>query len=777
MIPRTTTTAFQRGYATLLVLLVAFNLLLLVGLWVGINIYLQNERRAAIHAASTDMENLVRGYEQYTLRTLRHYDEITRFLKFEYESSAGLIGLRYLVEQGLLSSDAFILASIANEKGEVITTTYQGPIDRVSIRDREHFKVHVAADSHLMFISKPVVGRVSRQETLQLSRRLNHADGTFAGVVVVSGKPSFFTDFYNKADFGKDGMVSLLGTDGSYRAIRIGESTKSKVTVNFPDTLALFSAAHKSETPAVVSAIDAIPRLSAYRQLQDYPLMVSVGISIPEVLKDVNLAAATYYRWAIAASCFILGFLALTTLLAVKLKTRQAQLAYLAGHDPLTQLPNRLLFLQTLQHEISGFQKNNCGTGVLFIDLDNFKIVNDSLGHEMGDMLLRAVADRLQASVRITDSVFRLGGDEFIVILKNFINDELAVVASKRILAGLEQPFFIEGRRLSIGASVGVSRHPMDGNSPSKLLQHADIAMYQAKVQEKGTYRFFSARLSSEVADRLALEQSIQEGIARQEFFLVYQPKIDLTSERIIGFEALLRWQHPSKGIVLPGEFIPAAEATGLILPLGRLALGMACEQMQEWQKAGLGWIPVAVNVSAQQFKRGQLVDEIVTALEKHGVPPVALEVELTESLVMDDPGAAASMLLALKAIGIKVSIDDFGTGHSSLASLMRFSVDCLKIDRSFIQNSQEQTHSADIVRTVIALAKSFNLQVIAEGVETSAQRDMLKALSCDMAQGYFYSMPVVAQEVPGLLSRFLSADLFKAHPHTQIALVALRAS
>jgi diguanylate cyclase (GGDEF)-like protein len=770
MLPRTSTTAAQRGYTSLLVLLVAFNLFLLVGLWVKINIDIQNERRAAIHAATSDMENLVRGYEQYTLRTLRHYDEVTRFLKFQYETRGGIVDFKDFVERGLLPSDALILVSIANEKGELIASTSAAPFGKVSIRDREHFQVHVAADSHQMFISKPVVGRLSKKETLQLTRRLNHPDGTFAGVVVVSGQPSSFTDFYNKADFGKDGMVSLLGTDGAYRAIRIGDSTKSNITVNFPNTLALYAAARKSGTPAVITAIDAIPRISASRQLHDYPILVSVGISMPEVLREVNLAAATYYRWAIATSCFIAGFLVLTALLAFKLINRQA---YLAGHDPLTQLPNRMLFLRSLQHEISRFQENNGGTGVLFIDLDNFKNVNDSLGHEMGDALLCAVAERLRASVRKTDTVFRLGGDEFTVILKNIIDDELAVVASKRILAGLEQPFFIDGRRLSIGASVGISRHPLDGNSTSELLKHADIAMYQAKTQERGAYRFFSARLSSEVADRLALEQSIREGIARQEFFLVYQPKIDLKSERIVGFEALLRWQHPSKGIVLPGEFIPAAEATGLILPLGRLALEMACEQMQGWQKAGLGWIPVAVNVSAQQFKRGQLVDEIVATLKEHGVPPCTLEVELTESLVMEDPTEAEVMLLALKAIGIKVSIDDFGTGHSSLASLTRFSVDYLKIDRSFIQNSPEQTHSADIVRAVIALAKSFNLQVIAEGVETSAQLDMLKALSCDMAQGYFYSMPVMAKEVPGLLSRFSSDDLFKPHPRTQTALVA----
>ncbi|PUA17539.1 EAL domain-containing protein [Glaciimonas sp. PCH181] len=757
MIPKTKTTVFHRGHDSLLVLLLAFNLLLLVGLWVGIHIYTENERVAALHSASSDMDTLARGYEQYTLRTLHHDDEVVKYLKFQYESNNGMIDLPDFIERGLLSSDLLILASIANEKGDLVATTKTGPFQTVNLRDREHFKVHIANDSQKMFISKPVMGRVSNKETLQMSRRLNYANGSFRGVVVLSADPASFTDFYNKADFGAQGMVSLLGADGTYRAIRVGETAKRNVTVNFANTLALYTAAHKTDSPVVINAIDDIPRISAFRQLDEYPLSVSVGISVDDVLRDVNLAAVTHYRWAVGASCLIIGFMIVTGLLAFKLKNHQAQMEYLAGHDPLTQLPNRLLFLRHLQNEINYAQNKKSGTGVLFIDLDNFKNINDSLGHETGDKLLCAVAERLQSAVRNSDSVFRLGGDEFTVILNNFTDDKVAVLASNRIITAMEKPFSINGKSLSIGASVGISRHPLDGTTTTELLQHADIAMYQAKTEEKGAYRFFSARLGTEMAERLALEQSIREGISRQEFFLTYQPKIDLMSERVVGFEALMRWQHPLKGIVLPSEFIPAAEATGLILPLGRRALEMACEQMQRWQTAGLGWIPVAVNVSARQFNSSHLIQDVVAALENHGVPPSILEVELTESLVMNDPIAAEAILMKLRAIGIKVSIDDFGAGHSSLASLMHYSVDCLKIDRAFIQSG-----ATEIIRTVISLAKSFHLQVIAEGVETAAQRDMLRALSCEIVQGYFYSMPVRAEEVPALLTRFLSEDIFK---------------
>lgn len=747
---------FRRGHESLLALLIAFNFLLLVGLWVGINIYTKNESTAAIHAANSDMENLVRGYEQYILRTLHHDDEVVKFLKFQYESREGAIDLPDFVERGLLSSDVLTLASIINENGDLIATTRPEPFERVNLRDREHFYTHVSADSQKMFISKPVVGRVSATETLQMSRRLNHADGTFAGVVVLSAEPSTFTDFYNKADFGTQGLVSLLGTDGIYRAIRIGNTAKRNFTVDFTSTVKLYSEAHKSEMPVVIKAIDNTPRVSAYRQLEEYPFIVSVGISMEDVLRDVNLAAVTHYRWAAAATCLIAIFLLVTSLLAFRLKNHQAQMEYLAGHDTLTQLPNRLLFLRSLQNAINHFQEGNGGTAVLFIDLDNFKNINDSLGHETGDQLLCAVAERLKSSVRSTDSVFRLGGDEFTVILNNFTDDRLAVLACNRILAALERPFPMNERSLSIGASVGISRYPLDGNTTSELLQRADIAMYQAKTEQKGAYRFFSARLGNELADRLALEQSIREGISNGEFFLTYQAKVDLRTERIVGFEALMRWRHPFKGIILPGEFIPVAEATGLILPLGRRALEMACAQMQFWHQAGLGWIPVAVNVSARQFNSDSLLEEIVAVLKKYDVPPSILEVELTESLVMDDPVAAEVILLELRAIGVKISIDDFGAGHSSLASLMNFSVDCLKIDRAFIQSS-----SIEIIRTVIALAKSFKLQVIAEGVETSIQRDMLKELSCELAQGYFYSRPLPPEEIPALLEKFSGMTAF----------------
>ena len=758
MIPKNKTTVFHRGHDSLLMLLIAFNLLLLVGLWVGIHIYTEHERVNAIHNASNDMDTLARGYEQYTLRTLHHDDEVIKYLKYQYESHNNTIDLPNFVERGLLSSDLLILASIANEKGELVATTRVGPFQKINLRDREHFNVHVANDSQKMFISKPVIGRVSSTESLQMTRRLNYADGSFGGVVVLSADPSSFTDFYNQADFGTQGMISLLGSDGTYRAIRVGNTPKRNIAVDFAKTVALYTSAHSADIPVVVSAIDEIPRISAYRQLDEYPLMVSVGISMDDVLRDVNLAATTHYRWVVVASCMIIGFLVVTALLAFKLKNHQEKMEYLAGHDSLTQLPNRLLFLRRLQSEINSTQGENNGTAVLFIDLDNFKNINDSLGHETGDKLLCAVAERLQSAVRNSDSVFRLGGDEFTVILHNFTDDKVAILASNRIIAALEKPFSINGKALSIGASVGISRHPLDGNTTSELLQHADIAMYQAKTEEKGAYRFFSARVGNEMAERLALEQSIREGISRHEFFLTYQPKIDLISERIVGFEALMRWQHPLKGIVLPTEFIPAAEATGLILPLGQRALEMACEQMQRWQMAGLGWIPVAVNVSPRQFNSSHLVDDIVAALENHGVPASILEVELTESLVMDDPVAAELILLKLRAIGIKVSIDDFGAGHSSLASLMHYSVDCLKIDRAFIQSG-----ATEIIRTVISLAKSFHLQVVAEGVETAAQRDMLRALSCEIVQGYFYSRPIRAEEVPELLVRFLSENSFQS--------------
>lgn len=471
-----------RGGSTVLVLLSLFTLLVLVGLWTTTFWYIQKSQQNAIGSAVTDMDNLVRTYEESTLRAIRHFDQVAKFIKFEAENHPALVDLKSVVDKGLIGFDAVILVSVVNENGDFVTTTIPGADKTVSIKDREHFKVHIAQDTGHLYVSEPVIGRISKTESLNLTRRINHPDGTFAGVVVVSVKPAYFTHFYNAADFGKNGLVGLLGSDGRFRAVRVGESNRNNTFVNFADTLAQVAASRKSLGAAVsIEGVDKEPRFIAYRQLADYPLTVLVGVSKAEVLAPIRREAYKFYWGSVVASLIVLLFYSVTALALARLRAREASMERLASADSLTQLPNRLYFQRRLEHEIAEAQRTNRSFGVLFVDLDRFKEVNDSFGHGVGDGMLRAVAKRLKAAVRDTDVVCRLGGDEFTVILSELADEQASNATAGRILDSLEAPFKIDDVQVSIGASIGLSVYPQDGTNLSALVRHADRAMYVEK--------------------------------------------------------------------------------------------------------------------------------------------------------------------------------------------------------------------------------------------------------------------------------------------------------
>lgn len=423
-----------------------------------------------------------------------------------------------------------------------------------------------------------------------------------------------------------------------------------------------------------------------------------------------------------------------------------------ATHDPLTGLPNRLLFSDRLTQSLAQARRKKQTLAAMFLDLDRFKTVNDTLGHNVGDILLKQVSERLMLLLREVDTIARMGGDEFTIILSDIGSVEEAAIIADRILAAFSDPFDLNGNEVYISTSIGIGIYPEDGTDVETLVKNADTAMYRAKELGKNTYQFYSDSLDADAAARIAMDSGLRRGLERDEFVTFYQARVDLQTGIIVGSEALVRWKHPELGLVLPAQFLSLAEETGLIVPMSEKVLRTACIQNKTWQDAGLPKIDITVNVSARHFRQGDLVLSVTSILEETGLAPEYLSLELTESTLMHNPEAAAATLCRLKDAGIKILIDDFGTGHSSLSYLKKFPVNAVKLDQSFVKDITTNSDDAAISKAVVAMAHSLKLNVIAEGVETLGQLEFLRNLKCDEMQGYFISRPVPADEFTQLL-------------------------
>ncbi|MGA2429333.1 MAG: EAL domain-containing protein [Candidatus Acidiferrum sp.] len=432
-------------------------------------------------------------------------------------------------------------------------------------------------------------------------------------------------------------------------------------------------------------------------------------------------------------------------------RAKSLEMSHLAQHDALTDLPNRVLFNDRLTQAIALAERHGKQLAVMFVDLDRFKKINDSLGHDVGDKLLKSVAERLKACVRRSDTISRLGGDEFVLLLSQVEHAEDAAISARKTLRALTAPHMIDGKSLDINVSVGVSTYPNDGLDAESLLNRADNAMYEAKQRGRNNYQFFRHEMHALLAERQSLEADLRCALGRNEFVLHYQPILDLQTGQITGMEALIRWIHPQRGLIYPGQFVPIAEECGLILTIGRWVLVEACKQARAWLDAGLGVVRVSVNVSAAEFGAKDFLSGVRAVLIATGVEPQNLELELTESVLMDDAEAAVVTLVKLKAMGVQVAIDDFGTGYSSFAYLRRFPSDALKLDQSFVQDIMADPRDASIVHAMISMGASLNQRIIAEGVETSAQLEFLRRHGCGEGQGFYFSRPVVAERVANL--------------------------
>ncbi len=428
------------------------------------------------------------------------------------------------------------------------------------------------------------------------------------------------------------------------------------------------------------------------------------------------------------------------------------RMAHLAQHDFLTGLPNRVLLTERCTQAIGQANRHKKQVGLLFLDLDFFKRINDSLGHAIGDLLLQSVAERLVAGVRTTDTVCRQGGDEFVILLAEIEQPQDATFVAEKLLAAFGLPHQIEGHELHVSLSIGISIYPDDGNNVDSVMQNADTAMFHAKANGRNKYQFFRADMNTSAVRRMAIEGSLRRALGQNEFLLHFQPQIDLASGAMIGAEALIRWQDPELGLVSPGQFVPVAEESGLIVPIGRWVLREACRQVQAWLDAGLPAVTVAVNISAIEFRHKDFIEGVALILKDTGLNPRYLELELTESILMQDAEASAIVLQALKTMGVRLAIDDFGTGYSSLSYLKRFPIDTLKIDQSFVRDIVTDPDDGTIVRAIIGMGRNLNQRVIAEGVETPEQLAFLRARQCEEGQGFLFHHPLSAGDFGQLL-------------------------
>lgn len=736
------------SYRSIVAILI-FGFLILVLLWTAVLWRISIEHKAILRDTAASASTVATALEQQTLRAIRQVDQITRFVKYEYERRRGDFDLKQTLVEGIVAERFMVLVSVTDASGNVVAATMPGSAG-VSIADREHFRVHLDDESDGLYISHPVFGRVSRKWVLQFSRRLNHPDGTFAGVVVVSQEPSYFTsDFYTNAVLGQYGQIAVIADDGALLA----RSTGASVAITGTGELPPFAAEQRS-SGLQRDPIDGVERVVAYRHLRDYPLAVQVGLSLDEELSEYRHVERVYLTMATFISVALVVFFALIAYLMQRLIGRDQQLTRLISYDALTGLPNRYALMESLRQALSA--PDQLGkVALLHIDLDNFKSVNDTLGHSQGDEIIRQVSERFIPRMPAGAMLARFAGDEFMVLLQGDGAPDQAEPLGETLLAALKSPMVADGTSFALHASIGVTFWSQPEETEADLIKKADLAMYAAKEAGKSVVRVYSQQMTHQAHQLVVWERQMEQALANSEFFLAYQPIISLGSDCVCGMEALIRWRHPERGILSAGEFIPLAETTGQIVAIGEFALTQACRQLVAWRGTPMGSLRLAVNVSSVQFWRGDIGELVERLVKEYAIEPHRLELEITESVMVKNPALVEMKIEQFKRAGLRIALDDFGTGYSSLSYLTRFPVDTLKVDRSFVESIPDSSRSCLMISNIVNIARSLGIDLIVEGVENERQLDWLRHFVPLSAQGYLFSRPVEIEQLDLLIARF----------------------
>jgi diguanylate cyclase (GGDEF)-like protein len=864
-----------------------FGVAIIAMIWVGVLVKYSEDVQGDRREAERANHNFAMVFEENVLRTIGEIDKALLYLRRSIETRRGSADFNTIVGTTDVLSEIIVQVAIVDANG-IMRASNVGPqpAPATDLSDREHFKVHVGQAADELFMSQPVVGRVSGKWSVQFSRRFSNPDGTFAGVVVASLNPEHLTKFYDKIDFGSSAAIALIGVDGVVRSSG-GSASGFALGQNLSQTK-LFA---RMQAGANSTFEDADPssgdvHLLTIRKVRDHPLWVSISTNENEIHRSswatmqVNVAAGAVLTLILLAAMEQIlrteagakqkaeqlqrtlesmsqGIMLVTKDLQIPIingrcgelldlpaefvkqpprydqlveyQTRngnmanaapangqhpltnsaepiaagqltvsecamrngtvlevrsghlsdggfvqtftditkrweaEAHVARLASEDPLTGLPNRRVFRSALDRINQERNHRPGGNGrqfaVLFLDLDRFKVINDTLGHRVGDLLLRDVAKRLKSSLRPNDELARLGGDEFAIMTPSIeTRDELEILAS-RLVEAVVQPYEIDGYQIRTSISIGIAIGPDDGQTADDLLIAADLALYAVKAGGRGTHKFYNVSMSKEFNDRRQTEMDLREAIEKNDLQLHYQPIVNLRTKAITGFEALVRWCHPVKGVVPPASFIPVAEDSGLILPLGEWVLAEACRSATQWPDT----VKIAVNLSPVQFSDPNLLSTIERILLETGLAPNRLELEITERIFMDSGEITLTTLRRLKQLGIRISMDDFGTGYSSLSYLRSFPFDKIKVDRVFVSDLGEGTEHIVIVQAVVSIANALGMTATAEGVETDEQRQILSGLGCDEAQGFFFSRPVPIEEVPEVLGKWAAMKTLAA--------------
>lgn len=745
-------------------------LVIIVMLWSGVLLKFSQDVSSDLKDATRTSESFAMVFEENVLRSIDELDNMLFYLRGNIEARKATTDYNTILHATTMPSDILVQVSIIDAQGIMrASTAGPQPAPPMDLSDREHFKAQLNSREDRLFISKPLIGRVSKKWSVQLSRRFLNADGSFGGVVVASLDPEHFTTFYDKVDLASSGSIALIGADGVVRSaggqssdLRMGQDISGSELFNHMQTR--FNGDFET-----YDRLTRQTRLVALRKVKGQPLWVAVSLDKSEVLAgsyaDLRLdaVAALFLTLVILAAMEVI----FRTEAGVRHKSKELEqaleaMARLASEDPLTGLLNRRGFrsaLTELKQDCRSEPQDGIEYALLFLDLDRFKIINDTLGHRIGDLLLQETAQRLRASLRSTDVMARLGGDEFAVIARYVKTKAALDDLAHCLIKAIREPFELSGYRVRTTISIGVAVSPVDGASADDLIVAADLALYAAKERNRDGYQFYGSAMSKELTDRRQIEVDLRDAIEHDELELRYQPIVSLHDGKVTGFEALARWNHRTKGFIPPSDFIPVAEDTGMMARLGEWALGEACGKLAQLPEH----FSLAVNLSPVQFTAPDLVESVQRALVASGLAPQRLELEITERLLLENNEDIISVLRRLRQLGVRIALDDFGTGYSALSYLRKFPLDKIKIDRSFVTDIATRSDQVAIVQAVLSIARALGMTVTAEGVETAIQKDFLTALGCDSAQGYLFGRPVPFEDIVEIVAQQAAKSVMAA--------------